>query len=97
MFSSLRKLSLFSIILSILNATATILICLYISDLEAKIGVGIFICLSLFLISTTGLFFLISFTLSNLQKDFEIQHEHDAISMRALKKRVETIEKKLDQ
>ena len=96
MFSSLRKLSLFSIILSILNATATILICLYISDLEANIGVGIFICLSFFLLSSTGLFLIISFALSNLQKDIEIQNEHDAISERALKKRVEAIEKKLE-
>ena len=97
MFSSLRKLSLFSKILSICNAVGTALICLYISGLEAKLGFGIVICASGFLITTSALFFIISMALSSCQKDIEIQTEHDARTTRDLRKRVESLEKKLDQ
>ena len=97
MFSSLRKLSLFSIIAAICNAAFSALLCLYISGMEAQIGTGLTICLTAFLMTASALFVFISIALQSCHKDIEIQNEHDANVTRDLKKRVEALERKLEQ
>ena len=97
MFSGLRKLSLFAIIASICNATFSALLCLYISGMEAQIGAGLTICLTAFLLTTSALFLGISIALQSCEKDIAIQGEHDAKVARDLKKRVEALERKLEQ
>jgi hypothetical protein len=96
MFSSLKKLSLFAIIISICNIAFSAMLCLYVSMLESAIGFPVMFCIQTFLMTTSILLVIISIALINCHKDIEIQTEHDAKVTRDLKKRVETLERKME-
>ena len=97
MFSSLKKLSVFAIILSICNLAFSAMLCLYLSALESVLGFPIMFCIQTFFMTTSILLVAISIAMRNCHKDIEIQTEHDANVTRDLKKRVEALEKKLEQ
>lgn len=94
MYSTVKKISIFSIILAVINALATVLFFLYF--FKSDLGFAMIFTCSVYLITATVGFLLISIALNSLYKDLNLEAEAKAAQANQLSKRIKELESKVN-
>ena len=93
MFSTTKKVATASIILSVINATGAVLICMYLKPIE-QIGFPFRIAIMAFLVTSAIIFLAISFALWSCCNDLIMQIDSEYETIAELKKRIEKLEER---
>ena len=94
MYSTVKSLSVFSIILSVLNALATAMFFFYFSAEE--LGFAMTFTCTIYLVTSTVVSLLISAALFSLCKDLNLETEAKATQAHQLSKRIKDLENKVN-
>ena len=94
MYSSLKTVAVFSVILSVVNAIAAVLTIMFLIPIEG-IGYTSLLAIGAFLGSTSLLFLVLSFFLFSLYADLSAHEDSNYDDLSSLRKRVDDLEKML--
>ncbi len=93
MFSTSKSISIFSIILSVLNVLGVIVLTMML--LTFDLGFAIEFCISLYLFTSTLGTLLVTLSLRSMCQDLILNHESTSHKLRELEIRCKNIESKL--
>lgn len=93
MYSTARKLSVLSFILSVVSIVGLIMVCMYFSFL--RIEFHWFFALMMFLIAITAMCLFLTISVRNMLQDMELDFESNANQIKKLSDRVADLEKRL--
>ena len=96
MYSSLKTVAGFSVVISLINAIAAILTLMFLAPLE-DMTYTMLIAIGAFLFSTSVVFLLFSFFLFGLHADLSAHEDSNYEDISSVRKRVEKLEKKLEK
>lgn len=94
MYSSLKTVAVFSVILSVVNALGAVLTVMFLAPIEA-ISYTSLLAIGAFLGSTSLLFLVLSFFLFSLYADLSAHEDSNYDDLSSLRKRVDDLEKML--
>lgn len=91
MYNSLRKISLFCLIMSIFHAVGSFLLFFFLGT--ENLGFTFEFSIAIYLISGAAILLFVSIALRNLAQDLELQEDYMMEEIASLKKTVESLEK----
>jgi len=91
MYSTARKLSALSFILSVVSIVGLIMVCMYFSFL--RIEFQWFFALMMFLIAITAMCLFLTISIRNMLQDMEMDYESNSRQLKKLSDRIAELEK----